>query len=167
MLDVGETLVKWEPIEGISFDFISAEVFSTHTDLWVRLIDGRVDVPEHHDLILHFSRVAGFTVHEEFAHPTQGTVWGREPVISSEYKGTFPCLVVAGSPWFRSLGDELAITYQGAVHYRLCSDFPVVDIASPALPVVRWFVRPREAQELPRPSWAQDSRGKTDDTQDQ
>ena len=166
MLDLAETPVKWEPVDGISFDFISAEVFSVHPDLWVRLIDGRVDVPEHHDLIFHFSRVAGFTVHEEFAHPTQGTVWGREPVISPECKATFPCLVITGSPWFKSLGDELAITYEGAVHYRRCSDFPVVDIVSPVQPLVRWFVRPRSAQELPRPSWAQHSRANADDKQD-
>lgn len=93
MLDVGETLVKWEPIEGISFDFISAEVFSTHTDLWVRLIDGRVDVPEHHDLILHFSRVAGFTVHEEFAHPTREPFGGANRLFRRNIKG--PSLVLS------------------------------------------------------------------------
>jgi hypothetical protein len=166
MVDPAETFVKWLPVEGITLDFISADVFSAHVDLWVRLLDGRVDVLEHHDLIVHFGRVAGFTVHEEFAHPTQGTVWGREPVISSKCKATFPCLVVAGSQWFKSLGDEPAITYKGAVHYRLCSDFPVIDVISPVVPVVRWLIRPKSAQELPRPSWAQDSRANVDDKQD-
>jgi len=165
MTDLGETLMKWEPVEGISFNFISADVFSAHPDLWVRLIDGRVDVPEHHDLVFQFGRVAGFTVHEEFAHPTQETVWGREPVISPENKATFPCLVVTGSAWFKSLGAELEINYEGAIHYRLCSDFPVIDIVSPALPMVRWLVRPKSEQELPRPSWAEDRQANTNNKQ--
>jgi hypothetical protein len=156
MVDLAETLVKWEPVEGITFDFISADVFSAHSDLWVRLVDGRVDVLEHHDLIIHFSRVAGFTVHEEFAHPTQGTVWGREPVISPVCKATFPCLIVTGGPWFKSLGSELEISYTGAQHYRLCSDFPVIDVVSPLMPVVRWLVRPKSTQESRRPSWAEE-----------
>jgi hypothetical protein len=155
MVDLAETFVKWEPVEGITFDFISADVFSAHSDLWVRLVDGRVDVPEHHDLIFHFSRVAGFTVHEEFVHPTQGTVWGREPVISPECKATFPCLIVTGTQWLKSLGSELEISYTGAQHYRLCSDFPVIDVVSPVLPVVRWLIRPKSTQELPRPSWVE------------
>lgn len=153
MVDVVETFVKWEPVEGITFDFISAEVFSSHTDLWVRLVDGRVDVLEHRDLIFHFSRVAGFAVHEEFAHPSQGTVWGREPVISPKCRATFPCLVVTGSSWFKSLGDELEISYAGAQHYRLCSNFPVIDVISPERPVVRWLTRPKSKQESSLPSW--------------
>jgi len=153
MIDLTETLVKWEPIEGISFDFISADVFSRHLDVWVRLVDGRVDVPEHHDLIFQFSRVAGFAVHEEFAHPAQGTVWGREPVISPECRATFPCLIVTGSQWFKSIGAEIEINYQGAKQYRLCTNFPVVDVISSAAPTVRWHVRSKSAQEVPGPPW--------------
>jgi hypothetical protein len=153
MIDATETLAKWEAIEGINFDFISAEVFSSHLSLWVRLIDGRVDVSEHRDLIFQFKRVAAFTVNEEFAHPTQGTVWGREPFISAEDHATYPCLIVTGSKWFASLSNEIEINYPGAVHYRLCSDFPVIDVVSPDLPIVMWHVRPKSAQDLPRPMW--------------
>jgi hypothetical protein len=158
MVDLAETFAKWEPVGGINFDFISAEAFFAHPDLWVRLIDGRVDVLEHHDLIFQFSRVAGFTVHEEFAHPSQGTVWGREPVISPECAATFPCLIVMGAQWFKSLGDEIEINYKNAIHYRLCSDFPVVDVACASLPVVRWMIRAKSEQDMPRPSWAEERR---------
>jgi len=87
----------------------------------------------------------------------QGTVWGREPVISRECKATFPCLIVTGAQWLKSLGSELEISYTGAQHYRLCSDFPVIDVVSPVLPVVRWLIRPKSTRELPRPSWVEDS----------
>ena len=154
MLDESEKLAKWEPVEGISFDFISADVYSAHPDLWVRLIDGRVDVAEHQDLVFHFTRVAGYTVHEEFAHPTQGTVWGREPTISADRKATFPCLIVTGSNWFELLKAEIEISYTGAVHYRLCSDFPVVDVVSANDPSVKWLRRPVSAQSIPGSEWA-------------
>lgn len=153
MEDPCETLVKWEPVEGITFDFISAEVYFFHADLWVRLIDGRVDVLEHHDLIIQFSHVAGFAVHEEFAHPTQGTVWGREPILSTERKATFPCLVVTGSAWFASLGVEIEINYAGAQHYRLCTHFPVIDVVSAEQPFVRWMIRPKKDQNFAPPCW--------------
>jgi hypothetical protein len=161
MLDQSETLAKWEPVEGISFDFISAEVYSAHPDLWVRLIDGRVDVTEHQDLILHFTRVVGYTVHEEFAHPTQGTVWGREPTISADRKATFPCLTITGSDWFKLLEPEIEISYAGAVHYRLCSDFPVVDVVSANAPSARWLRRSVSAQNIPGPDWISEERNET------
>jgi hypothetical protein len=157
MLDESEKLAKWEPVEGIDFDFISAEVYSAHQDLWVRLIDLRVDVAEHQDLVFHFRRVAGYTVHEEFAHPTQGTVWGREPTISADRKATFPCLIITGSDWFKSLEPEIEISYAGAVHYRLCSDFPVIDVVSANVPSVKWFRRPKSAQNIPGPEWASEA----------
>lgn len=90
-----ETLTKWEPVGDINFDFVSSEVYFNHSELWVRLVDGRLDVAEHRDLVSHFAAVAGYAVHEEFAHPSQGTVWSREPVISDDNKSTFPCLIVA------------------------------------------------------------------------
>ena len=111
-----ETLNKWEPVEGINFDFISAEVYFNHSDLWIQLVDGRVDTAEHRDLVFHFAAVAGYTVHEEFAHPSQLTVWGWEPVISEANKSTFPCLIVADSEWFKRLRSEHDINYEGAVH---------------------------------------------------
>lgn len=98
-----ETLTKWEPVQDINFDFISAEVYFNHSDLWVRPVDGRVDVAKHRDLVFSFTAVAAYAVHEEFAHPSQGTVWGREPVISENNKSTFPCLIVAGSEWLDRL----------------------------------------------------------------
>src|SRR5947209_15536975 len=109
-----ETLTTWEPVEGINFDFISAEVYFNHSDLWVRLVDGRVDIAEHRDLVFHFAAVAGYAVHEEFAHPSQGTVWGLEPAISEDNKSTFPRLIVADSEWFERLRSELDINYGGA-----------------------------------------------------
>jgi hypothetical protein len=154
MLYEFEKLAKWEPVEGITFDFSSAEVYSMHPDMWVRLIDGRVGVAEHQDLIFHFTRVAGYTVHEEFAHPTQGTVWGREPIISADRKATFPCLIVTGSAWFKLLEPEIQISYAGAVHYRLRSSFPVIDVVSANAPGAKWFRRPVSAQNIPGPEWA-------------
>ena len=155
MFDPDEALARWEPVDGISFDFISADVYSSSAplELWVRLIDGRTDVSEHCDLIFHFDRVAGYTVHEEFAHPTQGTVWGREPTIAAELKATFPCLIVHGSKWPKSLGDELDMSYPGAIHYRLCSAFPVVDVISANAPIVKWIIRPKTKQIAPGPLW--------------
>lgn len=154
MLDASETLAKWEPVENINFDFISADVYFNHSDLWVRLVDGRVDTDEHRDLIFHFTAVAGYAVHEEFAHPSQGTVWGREPVISDNNKSTFPCLIVTGSGWLKSLRHELEINYQGAVQYRLCSNFPVVDVIASKPPAVKWLERRRWEQDMSGPSWA-------------
>jgi len=104
-----------------------------------------------------FHSVAGYTVHEEFAHPTQGTVWGRDPTISADDKGTFPCLTITGSNWLKLLQPEIEINYTGAVHYRLCSNFPVVDVVAGTEPNVRWFRRPASAQNIPGPDWAVDA----------
>jgi hypothetical protein len=83
--------------------------------------------------------------------------------MSTENKATFPCLVVTGSQWFKSLATELEINYEGAAHYRLCSNSPVIDVISPALLIVKWFARPTSAQELPAQSWAEDQNANTDD----
>ena len=149
-----ETLTKWEPVGDINFDFVSAEVYFNHSELWVRLVDGRLDVAEHLDLVFHFAAVAGYAMHEEFAHPSQGTVWSREPVISDDNKSTFPCLIVAESEWFERLRSELDINYEGAVQYRPCSNFPVIDVISARRPAVRWLERPSGTQDIPGPSWA-------------
>jgi len=150
-MDATEILTKWQIVDGITFDFISAEVFSSYPELSVRLIDGRRDVSEHRDLVFQFTRVVAFTLHEEFVHPTQGTVWGREPFISEDNKMTFPCLIVTGSKWYASLG--LKPNYEGAVHYRLCTNLPVVDIVSLVVPTVSWMTRPKTEQEYPPPAW--------------
>lgn len=154
MPKVSESLSKWEAIEGIRFDFITAEIHYDFPTLHVRLVDGRVNVEVHEDLVFRFEQVDAFTMHEEFVHPTQGTVWGKEPIISAECPGTYPCLIVAGSEWFECLRDELEIHHKGAIHYRLCTDYPVIDIASPTPPTVSWYRRSRTAQDAVIPIWS-------------
>lgn len=154
MLDNSESIAKWEAIDDFSFDFISAEIQFDFPRLYIRLIDGRTNIDQHQDLVFRFDRVAAFSMHEEFVHPTQGTVWGREPIISTKRKSTYPCLIVKGSRWFESLRDELEIHYQGAVHYRLCSNFPVVDIVSPEPPLVSWYQRSPQDQDAKLTLWA-------------
>ena len=148
-----ETLKRWEAIEGIDFAFISAEIHSDYPKLYVRLIDGRVEAKQHHDLVLSFSNVVAFTMHEEFVHPTQQTTWGREPIISLSKKATFPCLIIENSPWYKGLKFELELNYPNCVHYRLCTCYPVIDIVSPEPPIVNWSIREADGEGFVLPKW--------------
>ena len=149
-----ETLTPWHPVEGMSFSFISAEVWSEYPRLCLRLTDGRTDVPEQRDLCIVFRRAPAYTVHEEFEHPTQGTTFGREPTIGSGSQHTCPLLTVEGAPWFASLADELEIAGGKYVHYRFCTAFPVVDVVSAEPPEVFWLQRRGPAEDAPLPTWA-------------
>lgn len=149
-----ETCEKWEPVEGINDGFISAEIAGEFPDLYIRLIDGRCDADTHRDLLFHFDHVAAFWLHEEFVHPTQGTVWGKPPLISEERPVTFPCLLISNSRWLADLKQELDINYEGAKQYRLCTSFPVIDIVTDRQPTVQWWSRPSSDQDSPLPRWS-------------
>jgi hypothetical protein len=151
-----DTITRWEPIQGIEYEFISAEVHIDFPSVRVRLIDGRVNVDPQRDLVFHFFRSAAFTLHEEFVHPSQSTVYGREPTISQAERYTFPCLIVSASPWFEELREELELHYSGAMHYRLCTMFPVIDVISDEPPKVWWYLRPASQQDSTPPHWASD-----------
>ena len=154
-----ETLTPWRPVEGISFSFVGAEVWSDYPRLCLRLIDGRTDVHEQQDLCVVFRRAPAYTVHEEFVHPTQGTVFGREPTIGYGSRHTCPLLTVEGSPWFASLADELELTGGKHVHYRFCTAFPVADVASAEPPEVYWLPRRAPAEDAPLPGWVRGAPG--------
>jgi hypothetical protein len=113
---MAERFERWTPIEGLSGSFISAEVWIDFPAVGVRLVDGRVEVNRHRDLIVLFEDVAAVRVHEEFVHPTQGTTWGREPTVSASDHNTFPCLIVHDSSLFLELKQTLFPNYAGATH---------------------------------------------------
>lgn len=147
-----DILTPWTPAAGIDFAFATAEVHVDHLAVSVRLVDGRTAVDRHHDLVFRFERVAAFALYEEFIHPEQGTVWGREPLLPEKY--TYPCLIVSNAAWFESLKVQLDISHQNSVHYRLCTCSPVIDIVSDMQPRVKWIERPPNETKAASPDWA-------------
>ena len=145
-----EQIQKWIPVDGISYDFVSAEIWADYPKLSVRLIDGRANVAQRVDLCFRFDVVCGFTLSEEFIHLTQKAIWGVAPTISRISRHTFPVLIVHNSPWYLALKPKLEILFPGAAHYRLCTNRVLLDIISVNPPAVSWRAQAAAAA----PPWA-------------
>lgn len=144
-----EQIQKWLAADGITYDFMSAEIWADFPKLSVRLIDGRANVADRLDLCFRFDAVCAFTLNEEFIHPTQ-TIWGVPPAISRTSRNTFPILIVHNSALYLGLKARLDILFPSAVHYRLCTNRVLLDIISAEPPAVDWLKLPASAP----PPWA-------------
>jgi len=134
---------KWEPVEGIATAAARAVVSEDHEGLVVTMMFSEIgnDAPDA-DLRISFSRVAGYTVYEEFVHPWDSPRTESPMIGEGSKRCVFPLLLIHDSDWMRSLSDRL-IGFPNCVHHRLLTLDQIVDVLSNKQPEATWVKGPK------------------------
>jgi hypothetical protein len=67
-------------------------------------------------------------MHEEYVHP-----WAASG-FSPNWPARVHVAIVRDSPWLRSFSGAQLAMYDGAVHYRIVTEFPIIDIICTGAP---------------------------------
>lgn len=128
-----QTYEPWWPLaEPVAKRFLSAELTISFPDAHVRLDPGHRDgAALGASVLIDFPNVAAAMMHEEFVHPlnatNDGPAWPEGVHVA----------IVRDSEWIRSFTDSQLLMYKKPVHYRIVTNFPVIDIICIGTPSAR------------------------------
>lgn len=130
---MAQTYEPWWPLaDSVEKRFLSAELTVSFPDASVRLDqgyrDGKAIGPS---VVIDFPHVAAATVYEEYVHPWNAS--DSEPVWPSDVH----VAIVRDSAWLQSFSDSQLAMYPDPVHYRIVTEFPIIDVICTGTPSAR------------------------------
>jgi len=130
---VAQTYEPWWPFaEPAEKRFLSAELTVRFPDATVRLDQGYRDgVAIGPSVVIDFPNVAAAAMHEEYVHPWNAS--NSEPAWPAEVHAA----IVRNSAWLQSFSDSQLAMYQAPIHYRIVTEFPIIDIICTGTPSAR------------------------------
>ncbi|GAB3033879.1 hypothetical protein GCM10027285_15700 [Oleiagrimonas citrea] len=133
-----QTYEPWWPLaEQVEKRFLSAELVVDFPDAVVRLDQGyREGVAIGPSVVIEFPNVAATALHEEYVHPWNANddepVWPKQAHVA----------IVQDSVWLQSFSLSQLAMYEAPVHYRIVTEFPIIDIICTGAPLARYQPAP-------------------------